>query len=603
MSSGSTEEGGDERPRREVAHRIFAAEFDDATLSYSESDEERAPNYVVTPTGARANRLFVAGVLTELDELGNGQLRARIVDPTGAFVVYAGQYQPEALAALERLDPPAFVAVTGKARTFQPEDSNRVFTSIRPESISEIDATIRDRWIVETAARTLDRVSEFAAALVESGSVETAGAERNDGAESQSSGPRSGITLAREHYGTTPAYLAAIRELALDAARVVAGDGEEVKSLDRAPDEEGQGIETDLDALARRPLGGATVATIVDGDGEGPATAAIEAEPTSASGAERSGTGTDGATAVDETATDAASPDESSVAGENAPSEGDDPIASESEAIRDDGIEAVDGAGEDDGFGDAGGSEEAGSLAGDDLGATSIDGEGGEGTEDDDIEDFEGEFDLSDEERAEIEAEYGTDFSTGAEVDDPGEAGIEPDAPTGGDETDGSPDADTVPADLSESEPSGSGSDAGGEGIESEADREATDASAETTDPELDPESQSVSEPEGTLSDPDVEPEGADDEPASEGSDGEAGTVDDEAPPDGSEDAGDIDVTEAVMDAMRELDDGDGADREAVIERVSDEQGVSADEVDDAIQDALMGGQCYEPDDGTLKAI
>lgn len=33
---------------REVAHRVFAAEFDDASLSYSESDEERAPNYVVT---------------------------------------------------------------------------------------------------------------------------------------------------------------------------------------------------------------------------------------------------------------------------------------------------------------------------------------------------------------------------------------------------------------------------------------------------------------------------------------------------------------------------------------------------------------------------
>ena len=54
--SSSEAEGEETRPRREVAHRVFAAEFDDATLSYSESDEERAPNYVVTPTGARANR-------------------------------------------------------------------------------------------------------------------------------------------------------------------------------------------------------------------------------------------------------------------------------------------------------------------------------------------------------------------------------------------------------------------------------------------------------------------------------------------------------------------------------------------------------------------
>jgi RPA family protein len=80
--------------RREVAYRIFAAEFDDADYSYSESDEDRAPNYVITPTGARANRLFVVGVLTEVETVSEDVLRARVVDPTGAFVLYAGQYQP-----------------------------------------------------------------------------------------------------------------------------------------------------------------------------------------------------------------------------------------------------------------------------------------------------------------------------------------------------------------------------------------------------------------------------------------------------------------------------------------------------------------------------
>ena len=77
--------------RREVAYRLFAAEFEDADYSYSESDEERAPNYVVTPTGARVNRVFVVGVLTEVEEASEDILRARVVDQTGAFVVYAGQ--------------------------------------------------------------------------------------------------------------------------------------------------------------------------------------------------------------------------------------------------------------------------------------------------------------------------------------------------------------------------------------------------------------------------------------------------------------------------------------------------------------------------------
>src|SRR5699024_923652 len=140
------------------------AEFDDATLSYAESDEERAPNYVVTPTGARLNRLFAVGVLTEIEAVNDEQLRARIVDPTGAFVVYAGQYQPEALSFLERADTPAFVAVAGKARTFQPEDSDRVFTSIRPESLNEVDAATRDRFAVDAAELTLERVRTMRAA-------------------------------------------------------------------------------------------------------------------------------------------------------------------------------------------------------------------------------------------------------------------------------------------------------------------------------------------------------------------------------------------------------------------------------------------------------
>ena len=153
------------RPQRETAYRVFAAEFDDTTLSYAESDEERAPNYVVTPTGARVNRLFVVGVLTEIESVNEEQLRARVVDPTGAFVVYAGQYQPEALSFLERTDPPAFVAVTGKARTFQPEDSDRVFTSIRPESLAAVDAATRDRWSVAAAERTTERTETMRDAL------------------------------------------------------------------------------------------------------------------------------------------------------------------------------------------------------------------------------------------------------------------------------------------------------------------------------------------------------------------------------------------------------------------------------------------------------
>ena len=54
---------------------------------------------------------------------------------------------------------------------------------------------------------------------------------------------------------------------------------------------------------------------------------------------------------------------------------------------------------------------------------------------------------------------------------------------------------------------------------------------------------------------------------------------------------------------MTALDDGDGADRTAVVEAVASDHGASEDEIEDAIQDALMSGKCYEPTDGVLKPI
>jgi len=144
---------------REVAQRVFAAEFNDASYTFKESDDDRAPVYLLLPTGERANRVFVVGTLTETEDVGEDDeyWRGRIVDPTGTFFVYAGQYQPEAASTLRDLEPPAYVAVVGKPRTYETDDGD-VNVSVRPESITEVDAATRDQWVVETADRTLDRI-------------------------------------------------------------------------------------------------------------------------------------------------------------------------------------------------------------------------------------------------------------------------------------------------------------------------------------------------------------------------------------------------------------------------------------------------------------
>ena len=549
---------------REVAHRLFAAEFDDASLSYSESDEERAPNYVVTPTGARVNRLFVAGVLTEVERVNDETRRGRVVDPSGAFVTYAGQYQPEAQAFLERAEPPSFVALTGKARTFEPEDSDRVFTSVRPESLNEVDADTRDRSVVTAAEATLGRLAVFAKALDSDLRGEDLRAALEAGGASASLA--AGIPKAIAHYDTSTAYVEGVRRLAVDALELIAGDRDEVRSLDVAPDGGGEvavGALPETDVTIEPPSESVSesdpVSEATDPTGESASTATAddstesaeaesldaepsEAEPTEAesldaepsasetSASESASTAstetdpveTTGAAAGDATETEAAADDSDPIetASDSTPSASD-PAASGASAADDEGV----------GLGDF----DAGP---DDAGADSADSEpdADEPAVGESASDADEMYQLDDAEREEIESEFGTDFATGTEVDEPGEADID------------------------------------------------------------------VPDPEEMAEAPTEAPAGAADEGADESDAPEAdATPTDEPAADDA--AADVDLEAAAVDAMGSLDDGDGADREAVVEAVVDDHGVDAEAVEDAIQDALMSGKCYEPGEGVLKPI
>lgn len=151
-----------DQPMREVAQRTFAREFNDATYTFRESDDDRAPVYVLLPTGAKANRVFIAGTLTETNDVGSDDeyWQGRIVDPTGRIFAYAGQYQPEAARTLRETEPPAFVAVVGKPRTYETDDGN-INVSLRPEHVTIVDEHTRNRWVTETAKRTLERITHF----------------------------------------------------------------------------------------------------------------------------------------------------------------------------------------------------------------------------------------------------------------------------------------------------------------------------------------------------------------------------------------------------------------------------------------------------------
>jgi RPA family protein len=152
---------------REQAWRVFAGEFNDTTCKV-EGEGEKTPSYVVTPLGARINRLFFIGVLTDVENISSGgeMIRAHLSDPTGVFVLYAGQYQPELMDYLTNMDTPSYVAIVGKSRTYEPEEGT-LYVSVRPELVKEVDASLRNYWVLETCRHTKRRIE----AMVEAGNM------------------------------------------------------------------------------------------------------------------------------------------------------------------------------------------------------------------------------------------------------------------------------------------------------------------------------------------------------------------------------------------------------------------------------------------------
>jgi RPA family protein len=148
---------------REPARRVFAAELRECRYQFKESEDEKSPTFVLLPSGERCNRIFLVGTLTEKQRQGDQNIfyRGRVVDPTGTFFIMAGSYQPEAMQQLAKIDTPAFVAVIGKPNLYQTPDG-AFLVSVRVESITVVDKETRDLWVLDTAARTLDRIEAMA---------------------------------------------------------------------------------------------------------------------------------------------------------------------------------------------------------------------------------------------------------------------------------------------------------------------------------------------------------------------------------------------------------------------------------------------------------
>lgn len=147
---------------REPARRVFAGELRETRIHFREGEDEKSPTYVLLPTGERCNRVFLVGTLTEKKKQGEQNMfyRARVVDPTGTFFIMAGSYQPEAMQQIARIEPPAFVAVAGKPNVYETPDGATLI-SVRCESVTPVEKDTRDRWVLDCALSTLDRIDNM----------------------------------------------------------------------------------------------------------------------------------------------------------------------------------------------------------------------------------------------------------------------------------------------------------------------------------------------------------------------------------------------------------------------------------------------------------
>ena len=148
--------------RREPGVLVLAKELSAAIEKHVE-DREYSPTYLISEIGAKLSRVLIAGVLDQLENRGTEEdpfYTARVIDPNGDFYyLQAGQYNPEGAMALSKLEPGVPVLCVGKVRARTPEDSERTYVSVQPESIRAVSMDEVSRWAIKACDKLNTRIN------------------------------------------------------------------------------------------------------------------------------------------------------------------------------------------------------------------------------------------------------------------------------------------------------------------------------------------------------------------------------------------------------------------------------------------------------------
>ncbi len=212
---------------REPAWRVSARELE-SSLEEERGAGERAAGYLLSPFGARMNRVVIAGTLSPAESIGRDEAqtfwRARLSDPTGAVAVTAGSFQPRAMAQLRAARDPRPAIVVGKVHLYRGRDGV-AYISVRAEGVRSVSENDERAVLADVVRHTLDRLD-----LVERLEKEPSVREEDLGAEGI---PPAWIRAARESLRRYPNVdRSAFRRELRAAVRRVAGDSGPVATVD-----------------------------------------------------------------------------------------------------------------------------------------------------------------------------------------------------------------------------------------------------------------------------------------------------------------------------------------------------------------------------------
>ena len=182
--------------RREPGVLVLAKELS-ASIEKHVEDREYSPTYLISEIGSKLSRVLIGGILDQLENRGDENdpfYTARVIDPNGDFYyLQAGQYNPEGAMALSKLETGVPILCVGKVRARTPEDSERTYVSVQPESIRAVSMDEVNHWAIKACDTLMRRINTKKAFGVDQDVLKKANLSQRE---------KDGLELSNEFYPT-----------------------------------------------------------------------------------------------------------------------------------------------------------------------------------------------------------------------------------------------------------------------------------------------------------------------------------------------------------------------------------------------------------------